>query len=194
MLRIKGLKKGEKVRIIERNKFDNQIGGTIMGMFDDLCGKAKDVADAAGKKTGEIVELTKYKMKASQLHSDIRAAHEKLGSAVYSMVKADYENPELINSMAEEIDELMAKLKEIEDKISELKRVVKCPCCGANNAQDSSYCSQCGCKLGADFSKQEEKIVVETPDEDPVEPEISADETPEEPEISLENVEEDKGE
>lgn len=169
-----------------------------MGVFDDLCGKAKDVADAAGKKTGEIVELTKFKMKESQLHSDIRTAHEKLGSAVYSMVKADYENPELINSMAEEIDELMAKLKEVEDKISELKRVVKCPCCGANNAQDSSYCSQCGCKLGADFSKEEEKIVVEQPEEEPEEEPAEAqepvDEAPEEPETLHEEPEEKQGE
>ena len=67
----------------------------FMGVWEEIWDKTKDVANAAGKKTGEIVEISKYKIQVAQINGDIRSQYEKLGNAVYNMVKADYENPEL---------------------------------------------------------------------------------------------------
>ncbi len=70
-------------------------------MMEELFGKAKKVVDAAGKKTGEFVEISKLKLSAMQLNTDIKALYEKLGSAVYSMNKAHYNNAELLDSLTE---------------------------------------------------------------------------------------------
>lgn len=115
--------------------------------FDDFLGKTKGVADAAGKKTGELVEISKLKLQCVQLNSDIRERYEKLGSAVYSMVKSDYENPELVNSMVEEITELLDKLNETSEKIADIKNISICTCCGAKNPPENCYCSKCGSRL-----------------------------------------------
>lgn len=149
----------------------------FMGVWEEIWDKTKDVANAAGKKTGEIVEISKYKIQVAQINGDIRSQYEKLGNAVYNMVKADYENPELVNSIVDEIDDLLDHLKETEDKIAELKKVIKCPCCGYNNPQEASYCSKCGCKL-----EQQEKS-----DEIHVEPAEEQDWIPEETEQPQEN-------
>ena len=108
-------------------------------MMEELFGKAKKVANAAGKKTGELVEISKLKLSAMQVNTDIKALYEKLGSAVYSMNKAHYENSELLESLIEEIDEKRAELKKINDKIAVLQKAKECPCCQTKNPQTAFY-------------------------------------------------------
>lgn len=115
--------------------------------FDAFFEKAKWAADGAGKKATETWELSKLKWQSLQVGSKIKEQYEKLGSAVYNMSKADYDNPELISSLVDEIDDLNEELEEIDSKISALKKNVKCPCCGKQNALSSQYCSHCGCRL-----------------------------------------------
>ncbi len=134
-------------------------------VFDDFLGKAKDVADAAGKKTGELVEISKLKLQCVKLNSAIKERYEKLGSAVYSMKKSDYENPELISSMVEEITELLDKLNETSEKIADIKNISICSCCGAKNPPENVYCAKCGSKLdgtkGETFGKEYQDMAKE---------------------------------
>lgn len=117
------------------------------GMFDDLVLKAKDLADAASKKTGEFYEISKYKCECIKLNGELKKLYEQLGSSVYSMVKNGYDNDELVHSLTEEIDERMDRLKEITALIDEIKDYITCPVCKCKNGLDSSYCNKCGSKL-----------------------------------------------
>lgn len=85
------------------------------------------------RKPDELVEISKLKLSAMQVNTDIKALYEKLGSAVYSMNKAHYENSELLESLIEEIDEKRAELKKINDKIAVLQKAKECPCCQTKN-------------------------------------------------------------
>lgn len=116
-------------------------------MIEDIFGKAKKVANAAGKKTGEIVEISKLKLSAMQINTDIKALYQKLGGAVYSMKKANYENPELLDSLTEEIDEKRTELKAVNDQIAVLQKAKECPCCQTKNPKEAYYCQKCGSKL-----------------------------------------------
>lgn len=118
-----------------------------MGVFDDFYGTAKDMTDAIGKKTGELVEISKLKLKASQLSNEIQTNYEKLGRSMYTMTKSGYENNELIDSIIQDIDVKISRLKRVEKKISELKNIIKCNCCGTSNGNDSMYCNKCGSRL-----------------------------------------------
>lgn len=122
--------------------------------FEEFCVKAKDIADAAAKKTGELVEISKYKLEATKINSEIKKLYEQLGSSVYSMVKGGYDNQELVNGLAEDIDELFMRLDAVNEKIADLKNAVVCPVCGKNNVKDSMYCTKCGTKLRTEFSEE----------------------------------------
>ena len=98
-----------------------------MGIFEDLMAGAKNVVDYAGKKTDDVVELSKLKYQSSQLSNELRSLYEKLGSAVYSMMKSEYDNKELIDSLASEIEEVKNALQEISEKIAEKKRAKALP-------------------------------------------------------------------
>ena len=116
-------------------------------VFDDFVLKAKDIADAASKKTGEICEISRYKCECIKLNGEVKKLYEQLGSSVYSMVKNGYDNDELVESLTEEIDEHLARLREINDRIAGMKSITVCPVCGSKNSVENTYCVRCGTKL-----------------------------------------------
>lgn len=119
--------------------------------FDNFVDKAYGVVDAAAKKTGEVVEISKYKMEAIKINNEIEKLYTQLGRTVYSTIKANYENDDLIDGMTEEIDELLMRLDAVNEKIGEMKKMSRCPACGAKNAQDNYYCARCGERLKSEF-------------------------------------------
>ena len=134
-------------------------------MIEDIFGKAKKAANAAGKKTEKLVELSKLKLAAMQVNTDIKALYEKLGGAVYSMQKAHYENPELVDSLVEDIDEKRTELKEIHDKIAVLQKAKECDCCHTKNPKDACYCLKCGSKLPSGEKEEDSDFDVEEEDD-----------------------------
>lgn len=127
-----------------------------MVSFDDLFNKARDVANLAGKKTGEVVEVSKLKLKAVQLNADIQKAYEKLGSIVYEQEKTDGNAAELIALCVSEIDLLFTEFNDINDKIAETKSTIKCHNCGAINSDEAIYCSRCGTTLIIPYTNKTE--------------------------------------
>lgn len=119
----------------------------MYSMFDDVLEKARMVADIAGKKTGEAVEISRYKVEALRLSNQVKNLHEQLGSTIYSMTKHDYDNPELVESLVDEIDETLLTLEAVNEKIAELKNIARCDICGAKNGEENYYCCRCGSKI-----------------------------------------------
>ena len=82
-----------------------------MSAFDHFLDKAKQMADVAGRKTGEVVESSKYKMQAYKITGNIQKAYEKLGSIVYDSTKYGTDSTQLIESCIAEIDGMLAQLE-----------------------------------------------------------------------------------
>ncbi len=118
-----------------------------MGKLDDLFIKAKDLAGMAGNKAQEMAELTKLRLQAAQLRSDLDANYLKMGEIVYELKKANTENEDLIGMCIAEIDAQHKKLDELNQRINDLKNEVKCPECMASNPKEALYCSRCGALL-----------------------------------------------
>ncbi len=133
-----------------------------MSTLDDLFDKAKALVNVAGKKTGEVVEVSKLKLQAVQINTDIQKAYEKIGSIVYEHNKAGTDAAELIQMCIKEVDGLFHKLNEINEKIAGTKNMAICLYCGASVPVDSYYCPKCGANL-AEETVSEEK---ETPKEE----------------------------
>lgn len=158
-----------------------------MSRLDDLLIKAKDFASAAGSKAQEMAELTKLRLQAAQLRSDLDANYLKMGEIVYELKKADTENEDLIAMCIAEIDAQHKELEELNQKIDDLKNEVKCPECMASNPKEALYCSRCGSALiRAEEAPAEEETDLATVEEPSMEPAAS-----EEAEASAEKAPED---
>lgn len=115
--------------------------------FDNLLGKAKNVAGAATKMTGEVVELSKVKMQAFKINTNIQKTYEKLGSVVYDSMKFGVDSKELIDSCVAEIDALLIELDQVNtaaDGNSSKGSAIRCLSCGCENAAGSFFCARCG--------------------------------------------------
>ncbi len=135
-------------------------------LFDDVFGKAKGAAYVASKKTGEIVEVSKLKLKCVQLSGQIKDEYEKLGSAVYSMRKNGYENEELVASVSANIDSLLKQLDEVSGKVESIKNIIVCPTCGKKNPDTSYYCSKCGSRIAEEFTNDYSDVITDMGDDD----------------------------
>ena len=119
-------------------------------LFDEVFEKAKYAADAAGKKTSEMVEVGKLKYKAKQISWEIERTYSKLGVIVYEAKKSGGEYDTVIDAAVEEIDALNKRLDELEEKVRQVRKAdTKRP---VNDSEEAS-----------------EEASVEAPEEAPVE-------------------------
>lgn len=118
-----------------------------MGFLDDVISTTKNVAATAGKKTDEAVQLSKLKIKESQLNGDIKNKYEKLGEMIYQMAKSETKDDNAFALMVSEIDDCFARLSEISEKIDVLRGEIACPNCGKKTKDENAYCPSCGTKL-----------------------------------------------
>lgn len=137
---------------------------TVMNGFDEFLDKAKALAAAAGKKTGEVVEVSKLKIQAVQINSDIQKAYERLGSIQYEKEKTGADNSDLVKVCISEIDALLAELADLNERIADTKSAARCPNCGAQNPEEAIFCARCGSSLTADSAPQYGKAVEVDPD------------------------------
>ncbi|NMB30922.1 MAG: zinc ribbon domain-containing protein, partial [Clostridiales bacterium] len=118
-----------------------------MSFLDGVFSKAKDVTKAAGKKTDNLVKISKLKMQCATINSNIRSTYEKLGNIVYDMIKSDNENQTVLLGVVSEIDDLYKQLERTTKKLEKLKKIYSCPRCDEKNKSTAVYCSKCGQRL-----------------------------------------------
>ena len=133
----------------------------MSNVLDDLINSAKNLVDIAGKKTDNVVEVSKLKYQCVQMSAELKSLYEKLGNAVYTMVKSDFSNKELMDSLIEEIDSLKERIDQVNQEIAKRKNIRVCPACGSRNEKDACYCNKCGNKLDASAPQEKEEPVEE---------------------------------
>lgn len=131
-----------------------------MSKFDEFVDEfvymAKNAADVATKKTGEVVEIGKLRYQMKQIQWEIEKSYAKLGAVVYESKKNDEDFSEMIGLAMSEIDDLLEKMDELGDKLRSFKRVVKCPSCARENENGAMFCSRCGEPLIKEYPPSEE--------------------------------------
>lgn len=118
-----------------------------MDWFKNLKGTVRKTTEVVYEKSSQLVELTKLKIKLSQVEGEVDKLFGLLGTKIYDEYKKGAEFPEEIASLCVALD---SKYKELETLISqsdEIKEVQECPACKEKNPADSKFCSKCGEKL-----------------------------------------------
>ncbi len=115
-----------------------------MTTMEEVICKAKELAETAGKKTGELVNLGKLKLEAAETERAIGAKLEAIGGTVYEAHKNGVSADETLALLFEEVDELKAKAADLNEKIDDLRRTKHCNACGKNNPCEAVFCQNCG--------------------------------------------------
>ncbi len=116
-----------------------------MSNFDSFIDKAREVADVAVQKTGEIVEISKVRLQAIKINHNIQRAYERLGSIYYDSVKFGADSQELLDGCVREIDELLIELEKLNDMVpGENAAEIRCDKCGFENVPEAFFCARCG--------------------------------------------------
>lgn len=122
-----------------------------MSRFDDFVDEfvfmAKNAADAASKKTGEVVEISKLRYQIRQTEWDIEKAYAKLGAIIYESKRSAEDFTDAILLATGEIDDLKLKRDQFEAKLRTYRKVQKCAKCEKENDMSASYCARCGSLL-----------------------------------------------
>ena len=118
-----------------------------MATWEDIVLKARDLADAAGRKVSDAADLTKQKLKIADNERAIRVALEALGGMVYESRKESIEmNEDLTAELVAQVDELTAANEQLQAEIDN-RRSCKTCVCGCKNPENSAFCNACGKKL-----------------------------------------------
>lgn len=118
-----------------------------MAAWEDILLKARDLADAAGRKMNDAAETTVQKLKIADNERGIRLALEALGGMVYDCRKENVElNEELVAELIAQVDDLTAANEQLQAEIDHRRGCKTCEC-GCQNPEGSAYCNSCGKKL-----------------------------------------------
>ena len=118
-----------------------------MTSWEDIVCKAKDLADAAGRKASDVADLAKQKMKIAENERAIRVALEALGGLIYESRKDNTEpSEELVAELIAQVDELTAANEQLQAEIDNRCGTKTCEC-GHKNPEEAVFCNTCGKKL-----------------------------------------------
>lgn len=118
-----------------------------MATWEDIVCKAKELADAAGRKATDVADLAKQKIKIADNERAIRVTLEALGGMLYESRKEGVEmNEDLVNELIAQVDELTAANEQLQAEIDNKRGYQTCSC-GATNPENAVYCNACGKEL-----------------------------------------------
>lgn len=113
-----------------------------MGFFDDFGKKISSAGQEAIAKTKELADVAKINSGISDEENKIKVAYSEIGKKYFENHSEDSE--EDYEAQVAVIKEAMEKIKAYEQQIVEIKGVVKCPNCGAENTKTAAFCATCG--------------------------------------------------
>ena len=128
-----------------------------MGFFDDFGKKISSAGQEAIAKTKELADIAKINSSISDEENKIKTAYSEIGKKYFENHSEDSE--EDYEAQIAVIKEAMEKIKAYEQQIVEIKGVVKCPNCGAENSKTAASCATCGTALPVPVTESVEATV-----------------------------------
>ena len=121
-----------------------------MNIFDKFSEGAKNITEGAkliGKKSGEILEITKIKLEILKLEREIDNNFQAIGNLVYRKYLGH-----AVSNSEEEITRLCSSIRNLEKDILTFKEELEgnkiytqvCQYCHQNVPSDAKFCPSCG--------------------------------------------------
>lgn len=117
-----------------------------MAFLENLGKKVGEAAQAAAKKSGELVEVTKLNVNINSEEDKINKLYTQIGKAVYEKYSASGIAEEDVTAFCEAITVHETNIKALREKIADVKGTKACVGCGADMDKNQIFCSKCGAK------------------------------------------------
>ena len=82
----------------------------LNSFLDNALETAKVVANAAGKKTEEVVETSKLRLQAMSISNELKQVYEKIGTMVYYAQKDNMDVQAAVQAQIAKVDQLLDQL------------------------------------------------------------------------------------
>lgn len=116
-----------------------------MAFFDDLGKKLSKAGQSAVQKTKEMADIAKLNSSISDEERRIDNSYLEIGKLYVSLHDAEHEAD--FDGLIAAIHESEGKIKDYQQKIKDIKGVVKCEKCGAEVPSNSAFCGSCGAPM-----------------------------------------------
>lgn len=117
-----------------------------MAFLENLGKKVGEAAQAAAKKSGELVEITKLNVNIGSEEDKIQKIYSQIGKNLFEKYKASGAVDEDFREACETIKVHEQNIASLKDKIMELKSIKACIGCGAEMDRTQAFCSKCGAR------------------------------------------------
>lgn len=118
-----------------------------MAFFENIGKKVGEAAQAAAKKSSELVEVTKLNMSISSEEEKMQKLYIKVGKKLYEEYSL---NSELYPEFKEDCEAIMnheLAIQNLKEKMLEVKNVKICQGCGVEVERSIMFCPKCGNKF-----------------------------------------------
>jgi len=117
-----------------------------MAFFENLGKKVGEAAQAAAKKSGELVEVTKLNVNINSEEDKIQKLYSQIGKTIFEKYTASGVVEDGVKEFCESIKVHEQNVKALRDKIADVKGTKQCTGCGAEMEKEQIFCSKCGAK------------------------------------------------
>jgi len=117
-----------------------------MAFLENLGKKVGEAAQAAAKKSGELVEVTKLNVNINSEEDKIQKLYAQIGKSVYEKYCQSGAVEDYIKEACETIAVHEQNIKSLREKIAEVKGTKTCISCGADMERTQIFCSKCGAR------------------------------------------------
>jgi len=118
-----------------------------MALWDDLVANAQSAVNTVGKRTNELIDVSKLRLNIAEVGKKITAEYTEIGRLFCEGKKQEADVSTEMEEHLATVEELNAQMDALNERLLELKKTVKCPNCGTENTKDNLFCPKCGAKL-----------------------------------------------
>ena len=134
--------------------------------FKNFTEKVSEVASNVKSKAKDVYDVTRLKIDLRKKEADLDECFEKLGRAYYINVKSDVNNDEKVALYMEKAEKLSSEILDLKNKIASAQNQKICNHCASLIDKKSPYCPNCGQKVVANESNDNnEEFIVEILDD-----------------------------
>ncbi len=118
-----------------------------MTIFNNLKCTATDAATKAAKKTDELTNIAKLKMKIKVNDVKLEEVYKEIGRLFYTAERTGEDHTSEIASNIMKADKIKAEIESYSKELAALRNVTVCSNCGNEIKVEFAFCSYCGAKI-----------------------------------------------
>lgn len=115
-------------------------------MFEKITAAINSTGKAVSEKTKQGTDIVKTNLKITNEERELNDLYLEIGKLYY---KNNSDSPccDKMKELFDKVAEKEAAVEELKNKVRAIKGVVICPTCGAEVADENTFCGKCGTKI-----------------------------------------------